>query len=234
MSSPLRVLGALEAVVGFGLLTAVVSWLLSIYGALSRRQSLAREITLVRDAESETGCPVEQIDTQTIEQMLGSLTSRLVAVNNDLLQFPITYYFHSSSERFGLPAAMPYVARLAEKTGGADRPRAVRLRAAMLQGAIDDFSATIGSHFLGLSAAPTDKVLEAYASDHLRIVPEVVVPRRTKSMLRRRTPGDRDRHLIAPVPVYRFPGKGSHPYRTRRRSLLREQSSWNGQRLSRC
>jgi hypothetical protein len=30
--------------------------------------------------------------------MLGSLTSRLVAVRGDLLQFPVTYYFYSSDE----------------------------------------------------------------------------------------------------------------------------------------
>src|SRR4051794_14939075 len=44
-----RLLVPLEALVGFGLLTAGVSWLLSVYPALSRRRSLAYEITLLRD-----------------------------------------------------------------------------------------------------------------------------------------------------------------------------------------
>jgi len=48
-SDLLRLLVPLEALVGFALLTASVSWLLTVYPALSRRRSLAYEITLLRE-----------------------------------------------------------------------------------------------------------------------------------------------------------------------------------------
>ncbi len=47
-SDPLRVLAPLGGLVGFALLTAALSWVLSIYPALGRRRSLAREATLLR------------------------------------------------------------------------------------------------------------------------------------------------------------------------------------------
>ena len=49
------------------------------------------------------------------ERVLGDLTSRLIAVETDLVQFPVTYYFHNSTERFSLPLAMPHPLRLARK-----------------------------------------------------------------------------------------------------------------------
>ncbi len=48
----LRVMAPLEALIGFGLLTASITWVLSIYPALSRSRSLAQEISLIHDAES--------------------------------------------------------------------------------------------------------------------------------------------------------------------------------------
>jgi hypothetical protein len=111
-----------------------------------------------------------------VEQMFGELTSRLIAVQTDLIHFPISYYFRSSYERFELSTAMPYLLRLARDGESEDLPPAVRMRAAMLRGAIDDFSATVGSRFLSLPSSSTDKILEAYARDNLHAPPELEDP----------------------------------------------------------
>jgi voltage-gated potassium channel Kch len=167
----LRVLVPLEALVGFGLLTASLSWVISLYPAFSRHRSLAHEISLVREAESETGIGVRQMDALAAEQMLGNLTSQLVAVQTDLIHFPISYYFRSSSERVELSAVMPCLLRLATEGDNEDCSPGVRMRARMLRSAIEDFSETLGSRFLGLSSASTDKVLTAYARDNLHPFP---------------------------------------------------------------
>lgn len=167
----LRILVPFEALVGFGLLTASLSWVISLYPAFSRHRSLAHEISLVREAESETGIGVKQMDALAAEQMLGNLTSQLVAVQTDLIHFPISYYFRSSSERVELSAVMPCLLRLAEEGTDADCAPGVRMRASMLRSAIEDFSATLGTRFLGLSSASTDKVLTAYARDNLHGLP---------------------------------------------------------------
>lgn len=164
-SGPLRVLLPFEALIGFGLFTAAVSWLLSIYPALSRRQAFAHEVTLLRESEREPGSAVTEVSADAADRMLLSLTSQLVTIQGDLVQFPITYYFHQGDERFALSAVMPYLVRLAESGGAENRPSEVRLRATTLSGAIDDFSTTVASYFLDLSSSPTEEVLKAYARD---------------------------------------------------------------------
>lgn len=165
-SGPLRALVPLEALIGFGLFTAAVSWLLSIYPALSRRQVLAHEVNLIRESEREVGSVVEEISADAADRLLASLTSQLLTVQGDLVQFPVTYYFHNSDERFALPGVMPYLFRLAQSAGRGDRPPEVRFRATMLHAAIDDFSSTVASYFLDLPpSSPTDDVLAAYARD---------------------------------------------------------------------
>jgi hypothetical protein len=169
----LKVLVPLEALVGFGLLTASLSWVVSLYPAFSRHRSLAHEVSLVRKAESETGIGVRNMDPLAAEQMLGSLTTQLIAVQTDLIHFPISYYFRSSKERFELSTAMPCLLRLAQEGDSADCAPGVRMRASMLRGAIEDFSDTIGERFLDLPSASSDKVLAAYARDNLRTSSEL-------------------------------------------------------------
>ena len=163
----LRVLVPLEAVLGLVLLTASLSWVVSLYPAFSRHRSLAHEISLVRDTEHETGIGIRQMDALAAELMLSDLTSRLVAVQTDLIHFPISYYFRSSHERFELSSAMPFLLHLADEGASEDCSSGVRMRANMLRGAIDDFSATVGSRFLNLApSAPPERVLVAYARDN--------------------------------------------------------------------
>lgn len=171
-SAPLRMLAPLEGLVGFALLTAALSWVLSVYPALSRRRSLAREASLLKDAEREAGEPLERVGAEETARVLGELAERVVAVEGDLVQFPITYYFHNTEERFSLPAVMPYLLHLSEKTDRAGLQPRVRLRALMLRGAIGDLAERIGSRaFLDLPDASAEEVFKAYARDHLHFRP---------------------------------------------------------------
>ena len=92
-SEALRLILPLEALLGFGLLSASISWLVSIYPALSRRRSLAYEISLLRVAEAEDDLSLDALTPDAAERLLAELTSRLVAVERDLVHFPISYYF---------------------------------------------------------------------------------------------------------------------------------------------
>ena len=168
----LKMLVPLEALVGFGLLTASLSWVVSLYPAFSRHRSLAHEVSLAREAEYETGIGVRQMDALAAEQMLGNLTTQLIAVQTDLIHFPISYYFRSSNERFELSATMPCLLHLAQEGDSVDCAPGVRMRASMLRGAIEDFSDTIGARFLDLPSASRDKVLAAYARDNLHVPSE--------------------------------------------------------------
>lgn len=167
----LRLLAPLEAMVGFVLLTAAISWVLSIYPALARRRSLAHLLTLLREAQARTGVAVPSLSASAAERLCEGLTAQLISVRGDLTHLPITYYFHSPDERTALAAALPYLLHLAEQECQLPGAPAVRLQAAMLRGAIDDLSSVLGARFLRLPLAPTEQVLAAYARDHQRHLP---------------------------------------------------------------
>jgi len=165
----LRLVVPLEALVGFGLLTASVSWLLTVYPALSRRRSLAYEITLLRDTTRSDGRrEFVMSHPGSAERMFAELLSRLVAVERDLVQIPVSYYFTERDDRFSLPRVMPWLLGLAEHGLGEDVPDATRLRARMLCAAIDDFAHTTTQRFHDGAVAPTADLLALYARDHLQ------------------------------------------------------------------
>jgi hypothetical protein len=110
-AAALRLIVPLEGLLGFGLLSASTSWLLLIYPVLSRRRSLAYEITLLREAEGTAAEPVGRLEPEALERLYAELTSRLVAVERDLVSFPISYYFAEEDPRFSLAASGPLPAR---------------------------------------------------------------------------------------------------------------------------
>ena len=160
----LRVLLPLEALLGFGLLTATISWLLSVYPALSRRRSLAYELWLLREALGDGGGLVHR-EGRSAEQMFGELLSRLVAVERDLVTLPISYYFVDRDPRFSLARSMPWLLELVEQSLIEDVPPRTRLRAHMLRGAIDDFALTTAERFHRDAGKTTVQRLAAYAAE---------------------------------------------------------------------
>jgi hypothetical protein len=116
---------------------------------LSRRRSLAYEIWLLRAAESDAGLSVHRPEPEAVERIGAELTSRLIAVERDLVGFPITYYFAESDARFSLPAVAPYLLDLGRWGAEAGNPEHVRLRANLLLEAVGDFARTTAARFHG-------------------------------------------------------------------------------------
>jgi hypothetical protein len=163
----LRIVAPIEALVGVALLSASISWLLLLYPALSRRRSLAYEIWLLAESERRIGSPVERSDPNAAQRLYAELTSRLIAVERDLVSFPVSYYFAERDPRFALAAAAPSLLDLAERGLRADLPDAVRVRALMLREALGDFAATTAERFHGRAGETVEETLAAYARDHL-------------------------------------------------------------------
>jgi hypothetical protein len=162
----MRLLGPLQALVGFVLLTAIITWLLSIYPNLALQQSFAQNVTLLRDAEKKERIDLTGLNGNAVEQILGGLTSDLVMIGGNFTQFPITYYFHSADESDSLPVVMPYLLELAARASQDEFPAEVRLQAARLQGAIDALGETLAERFLNMSPDSPEQVFAAYARDH--------------------------------------------------------------------
>jgi hypothetical protein len=166
-SGALRLIVPLEALLGFGLLSASISWLISIYPALSRRRSLAYEISLLRVAEADDNLSLDALTPDVAERLLAELTSRLVAVERDLVHFPISYYFSAADPRFSLPVAAPYLLELARRGMSEAQPMTVRFRARLLMQAIDDLARSTATRFHGSDATTPEELLHGYALDHL-------------------------------------------------------------------
>lgn len=170
-SAWLRMVTPLEAIFGFGLLTASLSWVISIYQVLRRRRTLALEVAFLRREQSAAGLGLAKMDPMVAQQVLGSLGSQLRMAWNDLIQFPITYYFTSSDGQTALSVALPYLLLLSEEGTGEECTPEVGLRASMLHSTIYAFTTLLTRDFLlDLSpSAPAKEVLEAYAHDHLQV-----------------------------------------------------------------
>jgi Ion channel len=103
----LRFLGPLETLIGLGLLTASISWILFLYRVLSDYRSLSHEISLLSDAERMSRTRLVDIEAPVAARVLADLTSRVVAMRDDLVHSPIAYYFHPRDARHALPVLLP-------------------------------------------------------------------------------------------------------------------------------
>lgn len=158
----LRLVSPLEALVGFALLTATVSWVLEIYPALTRRRVLAIRLALLRDSAPTP----QQIDCTAGALLLDSLATEIVRVRIDFTQYAEAYYFHDGEDHSSLAATVGYAATLAQRGHAAQRPE-VRLTGDLLAGALKDLAAILDQRFLHTGGTATE-VFAAYAADHGR------------------------------------------------------------------
>ena len=163
----LRFLGPLETLLGLGLLTASISWILLLYRVLSDHRSLSHEISLLSDAEGATGIGLADIEPEVAARILADLTSRVVAVCDDLVHSPIAYYFHPRDARHALPVLLPKLIDVIDECSQPDRAPALRFQAGMLRRALDDLLETIAEDFLRAPAGDVAATLEAYRRDHM-------------------------------------------------------------------
>lgn len=161
----LQVLGPVETIFGLGLLTASISWLISIYSAISRRDSLAHEVHLAKEAEERLEEKLADADPELLESMLASFAEQLIRVRRDVIHFPITHYFRTEDEERALGGLLPFLSDLAEEAGEENRPLSLRVRAGILEETIDDFAGTLRGR-LRMRGDSTDDTLQHYQSDH--------------------------------------------------------------------
>jgi hypothetical protein len=170
----LRMLGPVQALLGFLLLTAGISWILAIYQDIEQRRSLAHDTTLLHESLTSLGIRVRDLEAGSIERMLDEVTSRLVLVSGSLNQFPITYFFRVTDDRQSLAVMALSLLEISEELEATELPLEARLRAKMLSRALDHFAETLSGSFVSVQEnATTRDVLHAYARDHQRDIPGV-------------------------------------------------------------
>lgn len=158
----LRVLAPMEALVGFALLTATVSWTLGIYPALARRRALALRLSHLARTHPTT----EQIDADAGAAILDSLATGISVISVDLMQYAESYYFYDGDDRTSLALHITYADNLADQAAGA-RHSDVRLAAAVLRAALEDLALILDRRFLH-TGGTTRQVFDSFARDHGR------------------------------------------------------------------
>src|SRR5215218_1779881 len=107
----LRIAVPVEALLGFALLTATVTWVLQIYPALTRRRALAIRLSLLQRADAVRVLSEE--DVPMAANLLENLAAEIVRARVDLTQYVETYYFRDGEESASLAATIGTAAQLA-------------------------------------------------------------------------------------------------------------------------
>lgn len=158
----LRVVVPLQALIGFALLTAAVSWFIELYPGLGRRRALAVRIALMEQVDTARYLP--EMDPATASALLDTLTAGLAQTHVDQWQNAESYYFTEVEPDTSLAAKLPYgllMARLARRSPD----RIVRNSGQMLEAGIDAFAGILRDRFIRTGHG-TDEILQEYARQH--------------------------------------------------------------------
>jgi hypothetical protein len=154
----LRLLVPLEALLGLALLTAAVSWVLSIHPALTRRRAAAAGLAMLRDSLGERPDAIAEM----LPGRLESIAADLALVRVDLIQYPESYYFKVADPDLSLARMLPWLLTLTRSDHLAGTARRA---AAELQLGLDRLAATLAGGFPGVGGAGTEAILVSYAED---------------------------------------------------------------------
>lgn len=158
----LRLVAAFQAVTGFGLLTATVTWILQTYPALSRRRAVAHHLNLFKEAAGPEG--LTSLEPRHAAGLLESLARNVASVSIDLLSFHETYYFREVEQRGSLPATVAYAHQLASEAELSENPE-LRFAGRMLHAALDDLAEVLRGKF-GHPGTTSSEVFDSYALHH--------------------------------------------------------------------
>jgi hypothetical protein len=160
----IRLATPLEALTGFALLTAALTWFTQIYPPLSRRRSLALELKFL--AEVDYADDIAEDDPETAARVLDGLAAEVAKARIDLTQHGETYYFQEEDPDLSLARQLPYALELRDRATASSAPR-VRTGGRRLGLALEQLAAKLREEFVAAGEAP-DEVFAAYAADHLR------------------------------------------------------------------
>ena len=162
----LEFLMGVESVFGFALLTASVSWILSIYPVIEHRRTLGHQATLLHFSDSSGSHPLESLDDTDLAHILLGFAAQMTTHLNELTQFPVTYYVYEEDRETALAGILPYLADIAKQN--ATRNGAAGAAAIMLGGAIDDYLKILARFFLNVDSTNREEILKAFARDQMR------------------------------------------------------------------
>jgi len=165
----MRVAANVEALVGFGLLTASVSLLVLIYPAIARTRLLARLVSNAVAAERRTGISPAGSGT---DGLLSRFADDVTRTSIDLSHFPVIYFFTTRDSGALLASSIGALVRWSREGLGHDKPPPVRAAAAALDHALTHLADLLIDRFLSAPRGDREAAFRAFANDHLVPIPD--------------------------------------------------------------
>jgi ABC-type thiamin/hydroxymethylpyrimidine transport system permease subunit len=153
-----RILGPLQATMGFAILTLVVTWVLSVYPALQRQRSTATLAGVIEAAHAGIGVTGPAQRPTAARQMAKALSTFRV----DLTQYPSTFFFAAPNPSMAMSKRLPFIVRLA---ADGEETEETRGASAALQASLDLFAEALAQQ-RGMPSAGRDEVFSAYQRHH--------------------------------------------------------------------
>jgi hypothetical protein len=164
----LRALYPMESLVGAAMVTAWISWVLSIYPVLATRRSFTRQVAVFRASHPMPTDAVREQPADAVAETLRSFTEQIVTIGAQLQQSRVTYYFQDTDAERNLVCQLPYVLDLA--MAAAVTPGvapAVAYYGGTMRCAIEQVLGEIGRDFLGVHHGEPREILMHLRGDHL-------------------------------------------------------------------
>ncbi|WP_309080182.1 ion channel [Zhihengliuella sp.] len=155
----LQVVAPLEALSGFAVLTAALTWFTQIYPPLSRRRSLAVKLSgLDRTGAAET---IPRLEADGLARLLEGLADEIGRVRVDFAQHPEAFYFQEASSDLSLAGVLPCALGIRDAASPRPEP-SVQLAARQLDFTLEQLAEILRREFFQ-SAETTEEVFAAYA-----------------------------------------------------------------------
>jgi hypothetical protein len=101
-----------------------------------------------------------------VATVLHGMAMQFLGVQSDLVQFPITYYFHAVHNEHDLVAWFPYVLQLADR-GSNENDSTVANSARLLKYSLQEVLNTIAPFVDAKPSDPIPVLIERWQGDHL-------------------------------------------------------------------
>ena len=159
----IRLVAPVEALTGFALLTAALTWFAQVYPPLFRRRSLALGLKRLADAGYVES--IDDVDVASASRVLDTLTDGLAKIRVDFTQHTESYYFQDQNPDLSLARHLPSALRLCDAARGRQEA-AVRLSAEQLSQTLDQLGTELKDNFLRTGGDSLEEIFAAYAADH--------------------------------------------------------------------
>lgn len=154
----LRLVIAVEGLIGISMITASVSWIVLLYPAYARSRRFGRRVFSLLEAEKRAA---ESIVREFGATLLLDVAEDVLQFRLDLILFPILLHFYPTDESAMVSHVLPELVRIASESAESDQGNC-RLAGIQLQVGLEALAETLASR--GLSSKHDDVlgVFEAF------------------------------------------------------------------------